>query len=166
VFPLPNVSSAGAIRFNLIGRDPKGRISPSEYDDACADLTDRFLGMSNAETGMPLVKSVIKVHETCSGSALDMLPDLLVVWNRDAPIRSVEIPGVGCLDVSERGGYRTGDHSANCSLVVAGPGIEPGRRSAALRVEDLAPTIAAQLGQTLDRTDGVVIRELAPALVS
>ena len=166
IFPLPNVNTAGAIRFNLVGREPKGRISPSHYDDVCADLTRRFLGMKNAETGTPLVESVIKVHETCSGSALDMLPDLLVVWNRDAPIRSVEIPGVGCLDVSGGRGSRTGDHSANCSLVVAGPGIEQGRSIAALRVEDLAPTIAAQLGRSLDHTDGVVVGELAPALVS
>lgn len=159
-FSIPYPGMAGAVRINLIGREPNGKVSRADYDQVCDELTRRMLDVKNAETGTPVVKTVVRTHETCSGGALDVLPDLLVIWNREAPIRSIEVPGRSSFDVSPH--HRTGDHSANCSILVSGPGIAKGRQLDPIRAEDIAPTISAAFGLMLGRTDGAVVPGLVP----
>ena len=82
-----------------------------------------------------------------------MLPDLFVVWKRDAPIERVRSNKFGELELrSPR--VRTGNHVRNGVYLLSGPGIEPEEQSAAASITDIGPTIAAILGSPLSDVDG------------
>ena len=55
--------------------------------------------------------------------------DLLVEWNRDAPIDTVWSPATGVVTAPYLQ-WRTGDHHRAGLLLASGPGIEPGRARA------------------------------------
>ena len=87
-------------------------------------------------------------------------------WERSAPIRSVEAPGLGRIDKEYRG-VRTGDHVAGGLIVAAGAKRETARSGPhdSIDVVDLAPTITTALGITLNR-DGVVQERLRSVLAA
>jgi hypothetical protein len=72
------------------------------------------------------------------------MPDLLLEWRQDEPIRSLASPTVGRLD-GQYGGHRTGDHRRDGMLLRRGP------------------TAAAPLAAGAD-DDVLDARELAPAV--
>jgi hypothetical protein len=88
-----------------------------------------------------------------------MLPDLLVEWDWEAPVRSVWSRRLGRID-AEYSGVRTGDHRPGGLLLVRGPGVAPGRIPP-VAITDIAPTVAALLGVRLDDVDGHAIPGLA-----
>jgi predicted AlkP superfamily phosphohydrolase/phosphomutase len=164
-FQIPNNDVAGAVRINLAGREPAGRVRPgSDMDRVCAYLADELGRLENAETGAPVVRRVLRTADLYDGPAVAAMPDLLVEWNREAPIRSVTSPAIGRIDREFRGN-RTGDHRPGGLLVARGPGIAPGRIGDQVRVEDVGPTICAMLGVPLPNVDGRLIPHLAGAPV-
>ena len=155
-FAIPNNDACGAIRLNVVGREPHGRVAPGEeFERTCELLGDRLLEWVNLETGTPVVERVVRAPVHYRDSAICALPDLFVEWNRAAPIRSIEAPGVGRID-REYTGVRTGDHRPGGLVVTRGPGIPAGGVHAPVRTEDLAPTICAALGVDLTDADGAV----------
>ncbi len=161
-FQIPHTGSAGAIRINLRGREPQGRIEPGqEYNKLCDDLEAQLMKLVNAETNGPVVSKVVRVHDTCSGPALAQLPDLLVVWDRSTPIRHVSLPGVGEYQIIQPA--RSGDHTPNAVMFVTGPGVRTGTLRKSVRVEDLAPTMVWLLGCEPAGFDGQPISELFQA---
>jgi predicted AlkP superfamily phosphohydrolase/phosphomutase len=159
-FPIPNNEVCGAIRMNLRDREPAGLVDPGrEFDDVRDMLESELASWTNLETGEPLVQRVVRIEECYAGPERDALPDLLVEWNRSAPIRSIGSPDYGRID-REYPGLRTGDHVPGGLLVSRGPGIQPGRVSSAISMVDLAPTIAAAVDVDLPDVDGTVQREL------
>ena len=76
------------------------------------------------------------------------MPDLLVEWRQDEPIRSLASPTVGRLD-GEYGGHRTGDHRRDGMLLRRGPTapapLTPGDDDCVLDARELAPAIEALL---------------------
>jgi hypothetical protein len=91
------------------------------------------------------------------------LPDLLVDWNREAPIRCVGSPKIGTIDHVYRLN-RTGDHRPQGMFLASGPSILPRQLNDFTSVNDFAPTIASLLGKSLSDTDGAPIAALARAL--
>jgi predicted AlkP superfamily phosphohydrolase/phosphomutase len=151
-FRAPNSSASGAIRINLRGREPRGRVSPGrDYDDVCARLSRELLALVNLETGRPAVREVVPTADLFDGPALARMPDLFVEWDRDQPIRSLASPTIGRLD-----GYspspRPGDHIRDGFLIARGPSITPGRLDAPIESTDVAPTLCALLGVELAGT--------------
>jgi hypothetical protein len=125
-----------------------------------------MLQWTNGETGTRLVRRVVRADRLYGIDAeVSGLPDLFIEWNRSAPIRSVEAPGLGRID-NEYLGVRTGDHVAGGMVVAAG------RRSAApastppgaITVVDLAPTLSSALGVPMNGSDGVVNERLCSVL--
>lgn len=151
-FQLPHNQNAGAIRINLEGREPKGRVLPRDYDAVCDELTHELQQVVNVDTGAPIVAEVVKVRSTCHGPQVDRLPDLLVIWNRPAPIVTVESPRVGRIS-KPYSVIRTGDHTPHCLFLASGPEIAADRQIAPCPVEAVAPTIAEILGITLPEGD-------------
>ena len=49
-------------------------------------LTAELMKVVNADTGEPLIKDIVVTRREYSGEYLEKLPDLLVTWNRNAPI--------------------------------------------------------------------------------
>ncbi|MBD2310848.1 alkaline phosphatase family protein [Desertifilum sp. FACHB-1129] len=156
-FTLPNNDVYGGIRLNLVGREPNGKIHPgAEYEAYCQQLTQDLMDIINVKTGQPIVKRVLKTQDHYQGEYLDHFPDLLVEWNREAPIAQVSSPKIGTLE-KVFPGVRTGDHKPDGLLFAYGPGIAPGQLEAPISILDFAPTIAALLEVTLPKVDGKVI---------
>lgn len=113
-FAMGHNENSGAIRINLAGREPAGRVPASQFDVVCDDLADAFLGIRNCATGQPLVTQVVRVGRELKGECIDTLPDLFMVWNREAPIQAIESPRIGRIDGVRTWG-RTGDHTPHAA---------------------------------------------------
>ena len=163
-YELGHNENSGAIRINLKGREPAGRVEAIDYDAVCADLSQAFMELRNPENGLPIVSQVIKVRDEpdYAGPLQDSLPDLFVVWNREAPFHAVESPRVGRLEGARSWG-RTGDHTANAWLLVHGAALGPGRLPMVPRVVDIGATLASLVGVELSGVDGVPIPGLVKA---
>jgi predicted AlkP superfamily phosphohydrolase/phosphomutase len=157
-FGVPHNDIAGAIRLNIRGREANGLLDPAEVDQYVAGLSRQLLALRNADTGEPVVQSVVRVAQHHHGDALDSLPDLFVIWNRSSPIDRVVSPEIGTVEYRHRGN-RTGDHEAESMFIAMGPGIEP-RELKGVSLYDFAPTISAILGFELRVTDGRVVDAL------
>jgi predicted AlkP superfamily phosphohydrolase/phosphomutase len=153
-YSIPHNDLSGAIRFNVVGREPKGRVRRgAEYDALCCSLRRDLLAMADPDSGQPVIDGVLKTSDFYAGEHLDQLPDLLVVWNRDRPITALISEKTGLIR-GIRMSQRTGDHTPTAAVFFAGPGIPSGEIAAALPVENLAPTIAALLNIALPNSDG------------
>lgn len=159
-FYLNNHLHAGAIRINLAGREPNGRIQPgAEYDAVCEALTQDLLDLRKPDTGTPAIEEVIRTRDHYRGENLDRLPDLLALWNRDGPVTAVESAKVGLIR-RPMWYTRSGDHTEHCLCFSLGPGVQAGRLQRPAHVTDMAPTLAALLGVTLADTDGQPVADL------
>ena len=109
-FPVLHVDHAGAIRFNVKGRERNGVVEPGVGYDALADeLIRDLMDIRDAETGEPVVEEVIKTREHYNGPQTHLLPDLFVVWRRDRPVHRITSPKIGVIEIPDRE-VRTGDH--------------------------------------------------------
>ncbi len=146
--------NTGGIRINLEGRERHGRITPGEDLEAfCTFLEDELRKVMNAETGEPVVTSVTRTSTLHAGEMIDAAPDLLVQWNRSAPIRQVHSPTIGTMNAPPRG-PRSGDHTPMGLFLARGPAIEPGRRTDPCSAADFAPTVLSLLGVKAQNLDG------------
>ncbi len=154
-FAAPHNQNSGAVRVNLIGRESRGKIRPgAEYDAFCDALAADLLELRNLDTGRPVVREVVRVHQEFRGEHLNDLPDLLVVWERSDPIRGITSEKIGeVVGGNPFLGSRTGDHTPNCLLLAGGPGIAPARLEGQTPVEAIAPTLCALLGVSMSGTD-------------
>ncbi|HEX8191785.1 MAG TPA: alkaline phosphatase family protein [Allosphingosinicella sp.] len=156
-FQEPNNSVYAGIRINLAGREPQGRVLPSEVDALYDELERELLALKDDRTGGPAVRAVTRsdsVHERRPG---DAMPDLFVEWNRSgAPIERVSSSTIGRVHVPYTH-WRTGDHRPAGLLVGVGPGIEVAGEQRAIAVEDIGVTVAARLGAEVGDADGEVI---------
>ncbi|MDX1541666.1 MAG: alkaline phosphatase family protein, partial [Geminicoccaceae bacterium] len=145
-FPIINDSSA-AIRINLQGREPRGRVKPEEYDSVIAQLEQIFSELINPATGEPAVRKIIKSRQAFNGSEVDELPDFCAVWNRGAPIERLHSPTLGDFNGGELPDRRSGAHTYSGFILLAGEGIE---RHASDEEEgtldDIGPTVLELLG--------------------
>lgn len=144
-FWLPN-DYTGAIRLNLAGREPRGKVAPgAEADDLCREITDALLGLVDVDSGRPIVREVIRTRDIFAGEHLDALPDLLVVWASEAPVRGVRSAALGDIfGVSPE--ERPGAHRSEGFLAAAGPRIAPAGHCARAHIVDLAPTFLRLAG--------------------
>ena len=146
--------AAGGIRFNLVGREPKGRVRRgAEYDELCEQLSRDLREIVNADTGVPLVREVMRTDRLYQGERLDKLPDLLAEWNRVGPVRRVTSPKIGTIELKDQEG-RTGDHKPLGLFLAAGPGVRPGGLNEAVSITDFSPTLRTILGVPVGETDG------------
>lgn len=158
-FALPSVAD-GYIRVNVQEREAHGIVSAGDYDAVCDQLTRDIATMVNARTGKPMVREIIRVRQ----SAFDADPkkppaDLIVVFNEDGPVDTVDSPLVGRIGPVPY--FRSGAHQAhdcplNNVLYVSGPGVTPGRAPRTAQLEDVPATILTLLGLDLPaHFDGV-----------
>lgn len=159
-FMLPSNDNCGNIRVNLAGREPQGNIRPgAEFEQFCAALTADLIEIVNLETGQPVVKEVLRTADHYAGDYLNDLPDLIVRYHREAPIRRIHSAKVGTIEGHSLAS-RTGDHRPQGLFFASGPAVRPGHLNQPVSVMDLAPTLAAWLGLTLPDVDGEPISAL------
>ncbi len=152
-FATPHNENSGAVRINLKGREPFGKVPAHNFDTVCNKLTDKLLRIKNLHSGGPLVREVIKVRETYHGKRLPWLPDLMVCWERESPITEIGSPEIGKI-AGIRSWGRTGDHSFAAMIMVAGDGIKSGQLQQSPSIVDISATIASLQGVTLTNVDG------------
>ena len=139
-FRAPNAGLCSAIRINVVGREPAGIVAPGEeYEELSSLLEAELLTLTNVETGKRAVRRVMRASELFEGPKVALMPDLLVEWNQESPIRSLASPTVGRVE-GDYQGHRTGDHRRDGLLLRRGPTA------------------------VLDATDRVDARGLAPAV--
>lgn len=145
-YQVPHNELSGAIRVNLRGREPSGRVWPGAELEAWYRRMERSLSaLVDPDSGRPVVARVIRVDDTYPGSRRDALPDLLVEWRRDGPIRGLASAEIGAVRADDPG-FRAGNHVADGFFVAAGPGIEPGDGVEAVSIADLGPVLSRWLG--------------------
>jgi predicted AlkP superfamily phosphohydrolase/phosphomutase len=171
-FVVPNGHLTGAIRLNLAGREPHGVLHPgAEADEFCRALARDLLEIVDERTGRPVIRRVTRTADAFQGEYLESLPDLLVDWSDETPTGSshhaggaaatvrLHSPAIGSLEGTNRY-HRTGDHRIGGLFVAAGRGIHPGTLNRTISTLDIAPTLAAILGERLTGVDGEVIHEV------
>ncbi|MGI9331342.1 MAG: alkaline phosphatase family protein [Gammaproteobacteria bacterium] len=162
-FPVQNNSASGAIRVNLMGREPAGRVQPgAEYEALLDRLTNEFLALRNEETGMAIVDRVYRADEHYPGEARSQLPDLFIEWAATAPVAAVSSPTLA--PVTGQYDYcRTGDHRPGGMYAARAPYLRAGDVGPIVTCLDFAPTISDFLGMPVQGLDGRTIDELLPA---
>jgi predicted AlkP superfamily phosphohydrolase/phosphomutase len=136
--------SDGCVRINLAGREAEGVVDPAEYDGLCEELTSHLRALTDARTGAPLVKDVIRTRESPLADDPSLPdPDLIVVWNA-GPVDVVDSPAFGRIGPIPYG--RTGSHVSRGFVLASGPGIQPASRFRDGALEDLAPTLLSLVG--------------------
>lgn len=120
-FDVPHNDNAGAIRLNLVGREPRGQIRPGAEQRKALDYLCGALAEVRDAHGQPIVTGFIRVAEVMTGPHLQTLPDLLVIWNRHADFASLHSPRIGRLDLRLGVPDRTGDHTSRGELFVSAP---------------------------------------------
>lgn len=144
-FELAPNHATGGVRFNLKGRESDGVVEPAALPALCARMEKDLAEIVNADSGEPLITTIVRTSAIHSGPHARDLPDLLLEWNKRHTICRVRSPLFGEL---ERRDYRvrTGDHTQKIGAFLAlGAGMRPGRLDAPVRASDFAPTIAALL---------------------
>jgi predicted AlkP superfamily phosphohydrolase/phosphomutase len=138
---------------NIKGREGSGTVEAEEADELMRFLETELMKVVNADTGEPLIKDIVVTREEYSGAHLEKLPDLLVTWNRNAPIERVRSETIGELS-SEHLDHRTGDHTPDGICILSGYGVDARGEAAAIKSADLAPSIARFFGIELREHDG------------
>lgn len=153
---------SSGVRISLAGRDPGGKVRPEEYDTYCNWLIAELLAVRNDDTGGPVVSEITRTRDDFHGPLAGVLPDLLVIWSREAPIVSVSSPSIGRLRHPHTSN-RVGDHRPGGLFMLAGPGFSPRRLNHDIPVIDLAPSLAALFGVRSAAFQGRALEQLAPA---
>jgi predicted AlkP superfamily phosphohydrolase/phosphomutase len=139
-FSLPN-DNAGAIRINLKGREPKGIVEPGEeYNSLCKFISEELSQLINVDTGKTAIEEVIRIDEIFSGDNINDLPDLIIKWKGDAPIRGLQSPKVGSV-YGENPERRSGGHRSISFFIGAGPNFPEEKSVDQISIMDIAPTI-------------------------
>lgn len=152
-FSVPNNDAHGGIRINLAGREPSGKVQPGEdFDRHCDRIIAELHKLVNAETKEKLVLNAMKMSDLYPGRDYGPLPDIVVDWNRSAPIRTVYSDSVGTIN-DALSTVRSGDHRGGGLVIAAGPEIKTGTIGT-VSVMDYAPTLSELLGIKLSHAEG------------
>jgi len=147
-FCAPNAGLCSAIRINVVGREPAGVVAPGEeYEELGSTLEAELLTLVNVETGKRAVRRVLRPAQMFDGPKVAQMPDLLVEWHQESPIRSLASPTVGRVEGEYRG-HRTGDHRRDGLLLRRGPTVAR-HTGDVIDARDLAPATCAFLDAPL-----------------
>jgi predicted AlkP superfamily phosphohydrolase/phosphomutase len=153
-YQVPHNEISGAIRINLIGREPHGKVRAGiEFDELCDRLTDSLLDLRETASGRPAVCRVVRADRQFPGPCRGQLPDLLVEWERHTRIEGLSSTRIGTV-ARPAPGYRTGNHVSGGVLLAAGPAVKQDAEEVPASIMDLGPTIATLLGCPLAGVDG------------
>lgn len=136
----------GLIRVNLKGREPLGTVEPGEpYERLLDELTAALRALVDPATGRPVVAEVIRSDSAFPGPRRAWLPDLIVTWERGAPITAIASPAIGTVAAASPDG-RPGTHKGPGLVIAAGPGIAARAELRQGHIYDLCPTLLARHG--------------------
>jgi predicted AlkP superfamily phosphohydrolase/phosphomutase len=128
------------ININLRDRQRRGVVGPDELEALTRDLQSALRSVRSPETGEPLFESVLPRQAVYHGPTVERAPDMVVQPRSYGTMLHHRIVRGNWFSEPEHKGM----HRLWGIVMVAGPGIQPGRlRDAAL--EDIAPTLLSWL---------------------
>lgn len=146
----------GAIRLNLKGREPFGRVAPgAEARALIADLRRELLALTHRGSGEPIISRVVTAGEAFGSDHHPDVPDLMVVFRTDlGTLEACYSPRVGLVEVPlfHPNIPRSGDHTVESCLWMMGPDLSPAIRPREANVLDIAPTVLRLLDVPLPAT--------------
>ncbi|MGH2755247.1 MAG: alkaline phosphatase family protein [Actinomycetota bacterium] len=140
-FPLP-AWHTGFVQANVVGREGVGIVSPEERHAVLDEVTRLVLETVDADTGKPLAREVIRGPETFPGTRAHELPDLLVTWDGERPVRRARHPRFGEWE-AEPESVRATEHKGGGTAFLAGPDVRPTGETVRVEERGLAPTMLA-----------------------
>jgi len=163
-FMVPSDHFQALLSLNLAGREPHGTVEPGEAaEKLMVELRARLMELKNADTGAPAVDSVVRTADVYQGPNRDELPDLVVRWAKDRPIRGLTHPDLGAIGGDEYPLRKT-QHAPDGFLIAGGPGIAEGKTIEGGRTIDFAPTVLRLLGRPIPtELEGRVLEDLLSA---
>jgi len=153
-FQVEHNEISGAVRVNVKGREPHGRISSGpEFEAFLTQLIQDLLDLVNPDSGQAIVSEVVRTDEVFAGEHRGFLPDLFVVWNRACSITAAASPKIGEFR-TPCPRWRTGNHVSDGFFFAYGPSIPAEDNPGPVSIMDLAPTISRLLGVLIPNVDG------------
>jgi predicted AlkP superfamily phosphohydrolase/phosphomutase len=135
----------GAIRLNLKGREPFGRVCPGdEQQSLVGELREELLALKDPTSGEPIVTAVKTAIDAFGPEHHQDVPDLMVLFRGDLGLlESCTSPRTGLVQVPvfHPDMPRSGEHTPNSCLWVSGLGIQSGQATQKAHVLDIAPTV-------------------------
>jgi hypothetical protein len=113
----------GYVRFNIKGREAKGIFDRDgeEFRRYARWLKERLAEIEVGDSAGPLFSEIVDTSELTPGRRADFLPDLILKYAPDAPVRSIRSPIIGTLDAHLDTG-RGGNHCGAAFIAATGPG--------------------------------------------
>lgn len=111
----------GLVRLNVKGREVPGFFAAGseEMAEYVTWLIDRLSAITVSETGRPLINRIEKVDEVLPGSRRHFLPDLIIDWAPEEPVKAIRSPDIGEIEVQLATG-RGGNHNGSAFVIARG----------------------------------------------
>ena len=142
VFP-----SVEGIVLNVRGRQAQGIVEPGATYEALRDrLLANLAGLSDPETGQPIIARASRREDLFEGPFVDDIPDIVLELH-PAYTGGSALQGnlVTPLPLDELSAY-SGSHSPTGLFVFSGPGVRQGHWLEGASIQDLAPTLMHIMG--------------------
>jgi predicted AlkP superfamily phosphohydrolase/phosphomutase len=155
----------GQIYINMEGREPEGIVSPgAEYEELLQDLTSRLEGLTDPETGEPVIESVFRRKDVYDGAYANDSPDLMF-FTKKMQYKAMGLSDFSSPRIVDPIYGTTGHHRMNGIMIWQGEGaVQKGARLHRARIQDLAPTILYAMDVPIPRAvDGEVLLDLFTA---
>ena len=142
----------GLIRLNVRGREQIGLLSPegAEVDEFISWLTRQLMSIKVTETGEPLVQEVIRTKDIFPGPKADLLPDLILSWAPDVPVKSVTSATIGNIS-SHLATGRGGNHNDDAFVLAVGSKHIMRQAAKVQHISDIAELARKALQPTRDQ---------------
>jgi len=138
----------GFIRLNLRGREPNGSVSPGAEEEAeLALISEALLELEDPASGERIVREVLRASEVFGPERHPDVPDLMVSFRNDlGRIEACASDRIGVVRAPADVVNRSGDHTGDARLWLAGKGIPTANGTLSAHGLDVAPTILSLLG--------------------
>jgi len=138
---------SGYIRLNLKGREPCGSLDPgAEAEAELSDIRRALLELEDPASGERIVTHVVTAEEAFGPDRHPDLPDLMVSFRQDlGRLDACVSERVGLVKMPFRVVNRSGDHTSEARLWLAGHGLPSAAETGNASSLDLAPTILSLL---------------------
>ncbi len=143
-FAIPTFGE-GFVRLNVKGRDPQGLIEADDFEQACDEITEMLMKITDVEDGENMVKNVVRTREEANQHSKNgHFADLIVLMKDKRPPSQVVHPDLGSIGPLPR--YRSGTHRNLGIFLGCGSDIEASISIEGAHVLGVAPTILRLLG--------------------
>lgn len=133
------------VRLNVEGREPKGVVSPTDYESVRAEIIEALSGV-RTPSGRPCFEQVLPREAVFDGPYVEDAPDILTVPAAFDHYLSASLRGEWFADPSE-----PWEHKREGVIMAAGDEIDP-QTDIDGHIFDIAPTILATFGLAVDAT--------------